>query len=85
MGPEVLLSSTSNAVQQSDSEEDLQSEPSSPVDDNFRYGSPDRDLNRDDSGDQELSEEASYRYNKRHEVFHWLAQDPQIQQCFIFR
>ena len=31
------------------------------VDDNFRYGSPDRDLNRDGSGDQELSEEASYR------------------------
>ena len=55
-GPEVLLSNTSSAVQ-SDSEEDLQSEPGSPVGDNFRYGSPDKE----DSGDQELSEEASYR------------------------
>ena len=55
-GPEVLLSSTSSAVQ-SDSEDDLQSEPGSPAGDNFRYGSPDKD----DSGDQELSEEASYR------------------------
>ena len=42
---------------QSDSEEDLQSEPGSPADDNFRYSSPDKDV----SGDQELSEEASYR------------------------
>ena len=41
----------------SGSEEDLQSEPGSPADDNFLYGSPDKD----DSGDQELSEEASYR------------------------
>ena len=40
-----------------DSEEDLQSEPGSPAGDNFWYGSPDKD----DSGDQELSEEASYR------------------------
>ena len=55
-GPEVLLSGTGSAVQ-SDSEEDLQSEPGSPAGDNFRYGSPDKD----DSGDQELSEEASYR------------------------
>ena len=54
--PEVLLSGTGSAVQ-SDSEEDLQSEPGSPADDNFRYSSPDKD----DSGDQELSEEASYR------------------------
>ena len=52
--PEVLLSSTGSAVQ-SDSEEDLQSEPGSPADDNFQYGSP-----KDDSGDQELSKEASY-------------------------
>ena len=60
-GPEVLLTGTGNAALQSDSEEDLQSEPGSPVDDNFRYGSPDKDLNRNDLGDQELSEEASYR------------------------
>ena len=48
-GPKVLLSGTGSAVQ-SDSEEDLQSEPGSPVDDNFRYGSP----VQDNSGDQEL-------------------------------
>ena len=60
-GPEVLLTGTGNAALQSDSEEDLQSEPGSPVDDNFRYGSPAKDLSRDNSGDQELSEEASYR------------------------
>ena len=42
---------------QSDSEEDLQSEPGSPAGDDLRYGSPDKDI----SGNQELSEEASYR------------------------
>ena len=56
MGREVLLSGTGSAVQ-SDSGEELQSEPGSPAGDNFRYGSPDKD----DSSDQELSEEASYR------------------------
>ena len=56
VGAEVLLSGTSSAVQ-SDSEEDLQSEPGSPAGDDFRYGSPDKDV----SGDQERSEEASYR------------------------
>ena len=55
-GPEVLLSGTGSAVQ-SDSEEDLQSEPGSPAGDEFRYGSPDKDV----SGDQEPSVEASYR------------------------
>ena len=35
VGPEVLLTGTSNAALQSDSEEDLQSEPGSPVNDNF--------------------------------------------------
>ena len=58
-GPEVLPSGTT--ALQSDSEEDLQSEPGSPVDDNFRYGCPDRDLTRDENADQEPSEEASYR------------------------
>ena len=43
----------------SDSKEDLQSEPGSPVYNNFWYGSPERDLKKDD--DQELSEEGSYR------------------------
>ena len=76
-GPEVLLTGSGSAALHaeqtltsgktvestggSDSEEDLQSEPGSPVDGNFRYDSPDRDLNRDESADQELSEEASYR------------------------
>ena len=53
-GPEVLLTGTSSAALQYNSEEDLQSEPGSPADENFQYGSPDKDLNRDDSGDQEL-------------------------------
>ena len=53
-GPEVLPSGTGTAALQSDREENLQSEPGSPVDDNFRYGSPDRDLTRDEASDQEL-------------------------------
>ena len=59
-GPEVLLTGTSNATLHvestggSDSEEDLQSEPGSPVDGNFWDGSPARDLTRDESVDQKL-------------------------------
>ena len=58
-GPEALLTSTSNGalhaeITGSDSEEELQSEPGSPVDGNFRDGSP--DLTREESADQELSE-----------------------------
>ena len=45
----------------SDSDGDLQSEPGSPVGDNFRDGSPDRDFTRDELADQELSALASYR------------------------
>ena len=76
-GPDVLLTGTSNAALHaeqtytsgktvditsgSDSDGDLQSEPGSPVDDNFWDSSPGRDFTRDDSADQELSEEASYR------------------------
>ena len=76
-GPEALLTDTGNTILHaeqtstsgktvnitsgSDSDGDLQSEPGSPVDDNFRDGSPDRDFTRDESADQELSEEASYR------------------------
>ena len=41
-GPEILLCGTGSAVQ-SDSEEDLQSKPGSPADDNFRYGFPDKE------------------------------------------
>ena len=53
---EVLLFGTTSAVQ-SDSAEDLQSEPGSPANKKFQYGSPDKE----DSGDQELSEKASFR------------------------
>ena len=63
-GPEVLLPGTGSAalhaeITGSDSEEELQSEPGSPVDGNVRDGSP--DLTRDESADQELSEESTYR------------------------
>ena len=76
-GPDVLLSSTTDAalsvdqtltsgrvVQStsgSESEDDQHSEAGSPLEGNFQDASPDRDLTRDDSADQELSEEASYR------------------------
>ena len=76
-GPEVLVTGTGNAALHaeqtstsgktvditggSDSDGDLQSELGSPVDDNFRDSSPDRDFTRDESADQELSEKASYR------------------------
>ena len=63
-GPEVLLTGTGSAalhaeITGSDSEEELQSEPGSPVDGNVRDGSP--DLIRDESADQEHSEESIYR------------------------
>ena len=63
-GPEALLTGTRNAALHAeitgpDSEEELHSEPGSPVDGNFRDGSP--DLTREESADQELSEESSYR------------------------
>ena len=76
-GPDVLPSSTGDAalsVDQtltgsrvvhstsgSESENDQQSEAGSLLKGNFWDGSPDRDLTRDESADQELSEEASYR------------------------
>ena len=63
-GPEVLLTGTGSAalhaeITGSDSEEELQSEPGSPVDGNVWDGSP--DLTRDESADQEVSEESTYR------------------------
>ena len=45
----------------SESETDLQSELGSPVDGNVQGESPVKDFARDDSADQELSEEGSYR------------------------
>ena len=53
-GPDVLLTGTGDSALQSNSDGDLHSEPGSPVDDNFRYGSPDKDLTRDEVADQEL-------------------------------
>ena len=50
---------TVTVVGGSDSEADLQSEPGSPVDGNVQGESPDKDFARDDSADQELSEEGS--------------------------
>ena len=63
-GPEVLPTGTGSAALHaeltgSDSEEDSQSKPGSPVDGNVWDGSP--DLTRDESADQELSEESTYR------------------------
>ena len=49
----------------SESEDDQHSEASSLLEGNFRHGSPDRDLTRDESADQEPSEEASYRETVR--------------------
>ena len=76
-GPDVLLSGTGDAalsvdqtltggrvVQStsgSESEDDQHSEAGSLLEGNFRDGSPDRDLTRDESADQEFSEEASHR------------------------
>ena len=60
-GPDVLLSGAGETVLQSDSDYDLQSEPGSPVHANDRSGSPDRDFNREDTGDLDLSEDATYR------------------------
>ena len=76
-GPEVLLTSTSSAAVHldqpltggktvmsagvSDSEDELQSEQCSPVDGNVQGESPDKDICRDETADQELSEEATYR------------------------
>ena len=45
----------------SDSEGDQQSVTGSLSEENYQYGSPDRDLLREEATDQELSEEASYR------------------------
>ena len=60
-GPEVLLSGVGETVLQSDSDYDLQSEPGSLVHANDQSGSPDRDFNREDTGDLDLSEDATYR------------------------
>ena len=76
-GPEVLPSSTGDAALSanqtltgpraaqctsgSESEDEQHSETGSLLEGNYHYGSQARDLTRDESTDQELSEEASYR------------------------
>ena len=49
----------------SDSEGDQHTVTGSLSDENYRYGSPDRDLPREEAADQELSEEANYRETMR--------------------
>ena len=63
-GPDVLPTGTGSAALHaefsgSDSEEELQSDPGSPVDGNLCDGSP--DLSKNEAADQELSEESTYR------------------------
>ena len=63
-GPDVLPTGTGSAALHaefsgSESEEQLQSDPGSPVDGNVRDGSP--DLSKNEAADQELSEESTYR------------------------
>ena len=65
-GPEVLLTGSATLHAEmtgSDSEEELQSEPGSPVDGNVWHASP--DLTRDESADQELPKESTYRQTIR--------------------
>ena len=59
--PEALLSGAGETAMQSDSDYDLQSEPSSPVGLNDQSGSTGRNLNKEDPGDLDLSEDATYR------------------------
>ena len=57
----------------SESDEDLQSEPGSPVDGNLQGDLPDKD----DRAEQDLSEETSNRETIRGgQIFHGLAPDP---------
>ena len=63
-GPDILPTGTGSAALHaefsgSDSEEELPSDPGSPVDGNVREGSP--DLSKNEAADQELSEESTYR------------------------
>ena len=59
--PEVLPTGTGNAALHAEltGSDKFENEPGSPVDGNVQDGSP--DLTRDESADQELSEESTYR------------------------
>ena len=63
--PDVQPSGEGDASTASDSEGDQHSVTGSLSEENYRYGSPDRDLPREEATDQELSEEASYRKTMR--------------------
>ena len=63
--PDVQPSSEGDLSAASDSEGDQHSVTGSLSDENYPYGSPDRDLPREEAADQELSEEANYRETMR--------------------
>ena len=63
--PNVQPSGEADVSAASDSEGDQHSVTGSLSEENYRYGSPDRDLPREEAADQELSEEANYRETMR--------------------
>ena len=63
--PDVQPSGEGELSTPSDSEGDQHSVTASLSDENYRYGSPDRELPRKEAADQELSEEANYRETMR--------------------
>ena len=63
--PDVQPSGEGELSALSDSEGDQHSVTVSLSDENYWYGSPDRDLPRDEAADQELSEEGNYRETMR--------------------
>ena len=63
--PDVQPSGEGDLSAASDSEGDQNSVTSSLSDENYQYGSPNRDLPREEAADQELSEEANYRETMR--------------------
>ena len=63
--PDVQPSGEGDLSAASDSEGYQHSVTGSLSDENYRYGSPDRDLPREEAADQEVSEEANYRETMR--------------------
>ena len=63
--PDVQPSGEGELSIPSDSDGDQHSVTGSLCDENYHYGSPDRDLPRDEAADQELSEKANYRETMR--------------------
>ena len=74
----------SKSTSGSESDDDQHSETGFLLEGNFRDGSPDRELTREESTDQELSEEASYRETIRGvRSFMGWHKVPEFE-CFIF-